>query len=161
MKQKKGGNPNFKNYEDIISLIGKFAWIIGVIDGILYILWGIWGLWWVNLAASAAQSVGVFSYIAADVTYLTALYIWYIIGGIITIAVAILIVRPRFSAKCANKDWDFLLDDVITLGSFRIPFMLILGIILTIFGQWWGGVAILIPAIVLIFLGPKEYKWKK
>lgn len=158
--KKKGGNPNWKKIEDYVSLIGKWAWLILVINGIIYIIAGIWGLSWTSVAASTATSVGVYSYVAGDIAYLTATYVWYIIGGIITIVIAILIIKRRFSDYCAAKDWDHLLNDVLIVSNYRIPWMLIFGIVLTIFSQWWGGLSVLVPALLLIFWGPKEYQWK-
>ncbi len=85
----------------------------------------------------------------------------YIIAGILAIAIALLLVKPRFSSKWADEDYDYLLNDVIKIGNYRIPLMLILGIILEILLQWWGGLIIIIPLLLLIFMGPKEYKWKE
>ena len=86
--------------------------------------------------------------------------VWYLIGAGLSVALAIIIIKPRFSNKCADKDWDSLINDVLVLGSIRIPWMLIWGIIITVVGQWWAGLTILIPVFFLIFAGPKPYNWK-
>jgi len=135
------GNPNWENIESWVITLGKWAWVIAVINGLVYLLWGI--IWFAFIPFS----------------FMDATYIWYIISGIITIIIAIIIVKPRFSSKCAAKDWDYLLNDVLTLGNLRIPWMLVWGILIEIFGNWWGGLPILIPAILLIFMGPKPYDW--
>ncbi len=68
--------------------------------------------------------------------------------------------KAYFSSKCANKDWDGLYNWVIPLGSIRFPWMLFWGIVVEVLGYGWGGFAIIIPALVLIFAGPKPYEWK-
>ena len=80
---------------------------------------------------------------------------------IIIILLAIAIIRPKFSNKCAAKDWDSLHNWTLNLGGIRLPWMLIWGIIIDIFSWWyWGGLVIIIPALFLIFAGPKKYEWK-
>ena len=59
-----------------------------------------------------------------------------------------------------EKDWEKLLTDVLVLGNIQIPWMLIMGVILEIFGFGWGGAIVLICAILIIFLGPRKYEWK-
>ncbi|MHA1272378.1 MAG: hypothetical protein ACTSQP_05850 [Promethearchaeota archaeon] len=159
-KEKPIGNKDWKKYENFVSVIGKWAWLILIIDALIYIIWGIWGLSWTATAANVASTYGAYSYVAADIAYLTALYTWYIIGGIILIILAIVIIKRRFSDKCAAKDWDYLLNDVLIIGKYRIPWMLIWGILAAVFGQWWAGFFILLPAILIIFWGPEEYQWK-
>jgi len=136
---------NWQNVEPFVTLLGKWAWVIAIINGLVYLIWGIYGL---------IVGISFPSFI-----FISPTDIWYIISGIITILIAIIIVKPRFSSKCAAKDWDYLLNDVLTLGNFRIPWMLIWGIIIEIFGNWWGGLPIIIPALLLIFMGPKPYDW--
>jgi len=86
--------------------------------------------------------------------------IWWIIEAIIMIIISLFIIRPKFSKKCAEKDWDALLNWTLNLGGLRLSWMLIWGIILEIFSwYYWGGLAILIPAFLLLFVGPKEYQW--
>jgi len=137
------GNPNWSKYEKFVSDLGKWAWIIGILSGVIYVIWGIWG----------AVTVGTFLF-GFGIGY----FIWMIIGGIITVLISYAIIKPNFSDKCVDKDWDFLLNWVIDMGSLRFPWMLFWGIILEIF-TWWGGLPILIPAILLLFAGPKKYEW--
>jgi len=140
------GNPNWENIESFVTLLGKWAWVIVIINGLIYLFWGIWGLIWIIPAIPYGATLDIYT-------------IWNIISGIAVIILAIIIVKPRFSNKCAAKDWDYLLNDVLTLGNLRIPWMLIWGIIIEILGNWWGGLPILIPAVLLIFMGPKPYDW--
>ncbi|TFG02683.1 MAG: hypothetical protein EU540_01035 [Promethearchaeota archaeon] len=159
-KKEKKKSSSWDSVESIACIIGEWAWIILLIEGIIFIFWGLWGLLWVGAGAVAAQQAGVAEYVAADLTWETFIYILDIIGGIVTIIVAVVLVRPRFSNKWKEKDYDYLLDDVIEIGSVRIPTFLIIGIVIEILTNFWGGVVILIPLLLLIFMGPKEYNWK-
>lgn len=143
------GNPNWSKYESFVSELGKWAWVIVLINGAIYVFWGIWILAWSGIGW------GPWLWLPGR-----ALGVWYLIGAGLTIALAIIVIKPRFSNKCANKNWEWLFNDVLVLGSIRIPWMLIWGIIVTVVGQWWGGFPILIPAFILIFAGPKPYNWK-
>ncbi|MGV9171812.1 MAG: hypothetical protein ACOC44_00410 [Promethearchaeia archaeon] len=164
-KKKETAHSLWDNLKDYVITIGKWAWVICFINGLLYIIWGIFGLSWIGVLEAEAASYGEYSeYILgaqAEISYLMGLYIWYIVAGIITIIFSIFYVKRRFSNKCAEEDWDYLYNDVLLIGNFRIPWMLVFGILFEIFGQWWGGIPILFPAIVLLFFGPKEFQWKK
>lgn len=123
-----------------VSFLGMIAWIIGIISGIINVIWGILTLPLVIIGWANP--------------------IWLIISGILVILISFFIILPKFSIKCAKKDWDSLLNWVLPLGSVRFPWMLLWGIIVSILGYGWGGFAIIIPALVLIFAGPKPYEWK-
>lgn len=125
-------NENWKNIESLVQTIGKWAWIIALLNGIFYLILNI---------------------VFLDIVD--------IIFSIITIIIAVVYVKPRFSSKCADKNWDYLYNDVLVLGNIRIPWMLIMGILLEIFGFWWGGAAVLFVAFILLFFGPKPYNWSK
>jgi len=112
----------------------------------------------VSLGA-AAEEAGVAGLYAYDLAYYSFLGVMYLIGGVLAIILGIFFVKPRFSNKWAEDDYDYLLNDVIKIGKLRIPLMLIFGIILEILLSWWGGLIIIIPLLLLIFMGPKEYKW--
>lgn len=134
---KKSGEWQFAS---IVSLIGKWAWVIIIVNAIIYLIWGL-------------SSFFVFAFFGIFTS------VWYLIGAIIAIVFALLIIKKNFSDKCANQDWDALYNWVLVAGNTRIPWMLIWGIILEVFTVGWGGLAVLIPAILLIFAGPKPYKW--
>ncbi len=140
-------------HASLVSKIGKWAWILGLVNGILAVIFGIAGiattLYWISFYP--------YGYLYYSVSFYD---IWQIIGGIILILVSFVIIRPKFSNKCANKDWDALYGWYLPLGSFKLPWMLIWGIIFELFGWYgWGGLAILLPAVLLLFVGPKEYQW--
>ncbi len=141
------------------EFLGKIAWIVVLIEGFIFIFWGIYYLYWASVATQVAEQYGAYSYVAADIASLTLYGVMYIIGGILGIIFAVAFVKPRFSNKWADKDYDYLLNDVVKIGSARIPLFLIIGIILEIFMSWWGGLIIIVPLLILIFAGPKEYKW--
>ncbi|TFG30240.1 MAG: hypothetical protein EU532_01255 [Promethearchaeota archaeon] len=154
--KKSSGDEGLMN---LANFLGKIAWIIVLIEGFIFIFWGIYYLYWASVVTQVSEQYGVYSYVAADIATLTLYGVLYIIGGILGILFAVAFVKPRFSNKWADKDYDYLLNDVIKLGSTRIPLFLIIGIILEIFMSWWGGLIILVPLLILIFAGPKEYKW--
>lgn len=143
-------NPDWPKYEKVASEFGKWAWIIGLISGTIYFFLGIWGFVWESYWSAVTDS---FSYSVLD-------NIWNIISGAITTVVSIVVVKPRFSDKCADMDWDFLLNDTLKLGSIKIPWMFVWAAIMEIFGHWWAGVAIIVPTILLVFVGAKPYNWK-
>ncbi|MFX1501140.1 MAG: hypothetical protein ACFFDH_09285 [Promethearchaeota archaeon] len=130
------------NHASWVSTFGKWAWVLVIINAIIDIIWGLYII-----------------IIFTGIPYLEAPGIWLLIGGIINALIAFFIILPKFSIKCGNKDWDYLLNWVIPLGSLRFPWMLFWGIILEIFGYGWGGLPVLIPTIFLLFAGPKPYNW--
>jgi hypothetical protein len=87
--------------------------------------------------------------------------IWNILSILIGIVICFLIIKPKFSKPCGEKDWDALYEWTLDLGI-KVPWMFIWGFLLLLFG-WFGlmGLPVLIPAFVIIFAGPKEYKWSE
>jgi len=151
----------FWQYENITYILGKWAWVFAIFSAIVNLLLAIWGI---SATIQIYQSAAAAYYAATGTPYpyiivLTFSDIWNIIASIILLIFAFLIIRPRFSNKCAQKDWDYLLNDVLLIGNIRFPWMFIWAIIAEILG-WWSGILIIIPVILLIFAGPKEYKWK-
>ncbi len=152
-KEKKQGD-SWDSVKGFAIWLGKYGWIFLLITGIIYI---IVGLLYLTLAAIfVGYGIG-----PQSLFELTLYGVFYLIGGILTIIFTVGFVKPRFSNKWAEEDYDYLLNDVVKIGSTRIPLMLIIGIILEIFLSWWGGLIILVPLLLLIFMGPKEYKWKE
>ena len=127
-----------------VSQLGKWAWLLGLISGVIDIIAGLY------------YTLNPFFF-----GFLIGTGIWWIISGIISIIISFAIIRPKVSVKCTQKDWDHFYNWVWKLGSFRFPFVLFWGIILEIFGYYWGGLPVILVAIMLIFLGPKEYKWSE
>ena len=136
-----------------VSTLGKWAWIIVIINGIIEILYYI-----VLIAEIATMNASSPPSLQIPVPFM---HILYLIWGIIIILIGYAIIRPKFSEKCAAQDWDALYNWFLNLGGIKIPWMLIWGFIIEIFSfWWWGGLSVLIPAFVLLFAGPKPYEWK-
>ena len=132
-----------------VSTLGKWAWIIGLLNGVIGIFWALFQI--ITLSAAWAWLPGA---------YVPTVEIWWIIASIVGIAIALLIIRPKFSNPCGAKDWEALYGWTLKLGGTNVPWMFIWGILLFLFGWYgWGGLAVLIPAIMLIFAGPRKYDW--
>ena len=133
-----------------VSNLGKWAWIIIIILDIIGIIW--------NLIVLIPLIIfwGFFGLIDTGTTT------WNIFGSIIGILIALFVIRPKFSNPCGEKDWDTLYSWVLKLGGFNVPWMFIWGLILFLFG-WYGvgALFVLVPAVMLLFAGPKEYKWSE
>ena len=147
----KPSTPGSWQYESLVSVLGKWAWIFGLINGIIEIISGIYLL---SIELTALSVLGGYGYVPSFIG------IWYIIGAVILIFLSFAIIRPKFSNKCAERDWEALYAWTLNLGGTKIPWMLIWGIIFTIFSwYYWGGIFVLLPAILLIFVGPRPYNW--
>ena len=140
-------------HASLVSGLGKWAWIAGLINGILGLIFALWGIG-VGVAAQAL----LYPYY----TYNPFPEIWSIIGAAILIFISFAIIRPKFSSKCAEKDWEALYGWTLALGGTKVPWMLIWGIIFTLFSWlYWGGIFVLLPAILLLFMGPRPYNWSE
>ena len=76
---------------------------------------------------------------------------------------ALLLVAMYFSLyneKIHARNYHFLKNDAVTIGQIRIPkfLLVILGISIGLY--WIGGILLLIPAILLIFLAPGQIQWR-
>ena len=128
-----------------VSTLGKWAWVIGIFNGLIGIFW-------------ALYVITIYGFFGFGI----ATQIWNIIASIIGIVIALLVIRPKFSNPCGAKDWDALYGWTLKLGGANVPWMFIWGILLFLFGWYgWGGLAVLLPAVMLIFAGPKEFKWSE
>jgi len=133
-----------------VSTLGKWAWVIGILNGLLGIVWSLY------VIATYIAVWGVFGLVG------TGASAWNLFASIIGIIIALLVIRPKFSKPCGEKDWDALYDWALKLGGSKVPWMFIWGLLLFLFGWYgWAGLAVLIPAVMLIFAGPKEYNWSE
>ncbi len=146
-----------------VSGLGKWAWIILFVLGIIGLIASLATtipliIAWQN-AKAAWEAVFITPYPVA-MPGIGAL-IWNIIGAVISIVIALFIIRPKFSKPCGEKDWEALYGWTLKLGGAKVPWMFIWGIIYVIFG-WYNfpAIFILLPAIMLIFAGPRKYEWK-
>ena len=163
-KEKKRGD-SWDSVKGFAIWLGTYGWIFLLIGGILFILMGFIGLAYPAVEESLPPVL--YTNLVIDIAgYLHVhglfTYVLWFIGGILAIILTLAFVKPRFSNKWKEEDYDYLLNDVIKIGNLRIPLMLIVGIILEILMSWWSGLFFLfIPLLLLIFMGPKEYKWKE
>jgi len=134
-------------YASLVSGLGKWAWIFGLINGIIEIIVALFTI-------GSGIAFGIYG------VGLIGTGVWYLIGAVILIFISFAIIRPKFSNKCAEKDWEALYGWVLNLGGTKIPWMLIWGVIFTVFSwYYWGGLFVLLPAILLLFMGPRAYNW--
>ena len=139
-------------HTSLVSGLGKWAWIAGLINGIIGLIWGIY------LISIEISLLPYYQFLGIAPSYFGGA--WAIIGAILLIFISFAIIKPKFSNKCAEKDWEALYGWTLSLGSTKIPWMLIWGVIFTIFSwYYWGGLFVLLPAILLLFMGPRAYNW--
>ena len=146
-----------------VSTMGKWAWIVLFIMAVLGLI--------VNLATTIPVIIAwqnakaaweaVFPTIPYSVPMPIGGLIWRIIAAVISIFISLFIIRPKFSKPCGEKDWEALYGWTLKLGSLRVPWMFIWGIIYVIFGWIYiTAILIILPACMLIFAGPRKYDWK-
>jgi len=146
-----------------VSGLGKWAWIILLALGIVHIIVALATTIPALIAWQNAKAIWDLAFPGTPYPYAFPLggLIWNIIGSVISIFVAIIIIRPKFSKPCGEKDWETLYGWTLKLGSLKIPWMFIWGVVYAIFGWYsWPAVFIMLPAIMLIFAGPRKYNWK-
>jgi len=133
-----------------VSTLGKRAWIIIILIDLIGLIWSLFALiTWITL-------FGFFSLVGSGAST------WNIFASIIGIIIALFVIKPKFSKPCGEKDWDALYSWVLKLGGFNVPWMFVWGFILLLFGSYgFGTLSIFAPAFMLIFMGPKEYKWSE
>ena len=138
-----------------VSGLGKWAWIIVLINGIIGLLSSI-----VQIITYAALWA-IRGFAVTPGVPGPGISFWNVIASIVGIVIAVFIIRPKFSKPCGEKDWDALYGWTLKLGGAYVPWMFIWGILLFLFGWYgWGALVVLLPAIMLIWFGPKKYDWK-
>ena len=126
----------WKSLEDVISFLGKFSWIILAIIAIGLII------------------VAIFSFIADGIFA----GIWNLLS-VAVMAYLVWTYGKIYAQKSKEKDWSFLVNDVLVIGSFRIPKMLAYGIVISIFTYGTAIILIVAPSLLIIFMGPEEFSW--
>ncbi|MHA1684106.1 MAG: hypothetical protein ACTSUE_24415 [Promethearchaeota archaeon] len=121
--------------EKLVVGLGKWSWLIVLLAACWYIWRGIWwsifALWLVN----------------------TGRAIWNFVCAVALLVILFMYVLPKFTKQVKAKDWQGMMDDAIPFGSFKMPKMLLFGIILEIFG-YYGGAGVLICSILIMLLAP-------
>nr|MDO8113182.1 hypothetical protein [Candidatus Sigynarchaeota archaeon] len=134
--------------EPFVLLMGRISWIAVLVSAIVYFFWAVWWLFILG------------SYVLLP--FVTSTYWWYLISGIASFAILFIYVLPIFVRKVAAKDWEFLATDVLKFGTFRLPKVLFFGILLEIFGSFWGGLPVVIVALCICFGNPPvPVVWKE
>lgn len=159
--EREGGSWN--GVKGLATWLGTYGWLFLLIGGILYILGGLVGLAYPEVEELVEPIL--YTNLVIDISGylhvhgLFTFVVWFI-GGTLAIVFALALIKPRFSDKWREENLDYLLNDVVRIGNSRIPLMLVVGIILEIVMAWWSGlIFIFIPLLLLIFVGPKKYKW--
>lgn len=146
-----------------VSGLGKWAWIILFVLGILGLIASLATTIPVIAAWESARAAWVLAFPGTPypVPMPIGSLVWNIIGAVISIFLALFVIRPKFSKPCGAKDWEALYGWSLKLGGAYVPWMFIWGIIYAIFGwYYWPAIFILLPACMLIFAGPRKYDWK-
>ena len=91
-----------------VSTLGKWAWLLVILNGVLEIIFSI-----VNIGQILYWNSFLPPFFQIPIPFWD---IWNLIWGIIIILIAIVIIRPKFSNKCAAKDWDSLYNWAFNLG---------------------------------------------
>ena len=143
-----------------VSGLGKWAWIVLFVTAIISLIFGLIGL--VGTIAAWEALRPYYTLIGQPMPPIPiGGFIWTIIGVVLSLFVSIIIIRPKFSKPCGAKDWEALYGWTLKLGGSKVPWMFIWGVILVIFGWlYWPAIFVLLPAIMLIFAGPRKYEWK-
>jgi len=143
-----------------VSGLGKWAWIILLALGIIRILAELATVLVALPGWEAGRELAALLAIPYTVPHPIVLFIWPLLGGIISIIVSLFIIRPKFSKPCGAKDWEALYGWTLNLGGKNVPWMFIWGIIFVIFSWFYiTGVFVMLPAIMLIWVGPRKYEW--
>lgn len=139
-KKKGEKSESWSKAEPWVVGLGRFAWLIGIAAAAVYIIYGITLLpirWYIGTG------------------------IWYIASGAAAAVLSLIYGLGSFSKTCADKDWNFLVNDVIKFGSLRVPKMLFFGILIAVFSNGWGAAGFLIPAILIFVIQPVKMQWKE
>ena len=147
-----------------VSGMGKWAWILLFILPILGILVSLATI--IPLLTLWQNAKTAWELAFPGTPYIVPMPLgtlgWTIISGIISIVISLFILRPKFSKPCGAKDWEALYGWTLKLGGSNVPWMFIWGIIYGIFGWYsWPAIFILLPAIMLIWFGPRKYDFNE
>ena len=151
----------WENFEKYAIMSAKFSWILILIYCVVALIMGIVGI--VGLAAIEAAYDPILqqAQLEQELASAKASIAWYFIQIIVMLFLDLIYVKPRFSNKFVAKDWTYLVNDVVSLGSIQIPKMVVLAVLAIIFSNGWGSTLFIAPVVLYIFFGPIPIKWKK
>lgn len=114
---------------------------------------------WIGTYAWLITSIIAFGFfIFGFIRIFTRNSLWSFIFWGIAFGLSIYFLKP-YSEKYKEEQWYYLVNDVWVLGKLRIPKLLILSISIDILLLGFGGLFVVIPIILVIFLGPTPIKW--
>jgi len=131
-----GDDSTWKSLEDVIAFVGRFSWIILAFIAVILII------------------IAILSFIGSGIIA----GIWSLLSVAI-MAYLVWTYGKVYSQKCKEKDWSFLVNDVLVIGSIQIPKMLAYGIVICIFTYGTGIILIVLPALLTMFMGPEEFSF--
>jgi hypothetical protein len=151
----------WSNFENYAILSAKFSWILVLIYCLVALIMGIVGI--VGLAAIEAAYNPILdqAVLEQELASAKASIAWYFIQLFVMIIFDLIYIKPRFANKFVAKDWTYLVNDVISLGSIRIPKMVFFAVLAIIFSNGWGSTLFVAPVVLYIFFGPIPIQWKK
>ena len=161
-------NDTWSSIEKWVALAGKFSWVwllLQIVIGLFITIAAFAPIAFLQVQIDALVTTDALYELylaplaAAKAQYVRAI-VWYFIGAAVSITALIIFILP-FAHKCGERDWEFLVNDVVVIAGYRIPKMLILGVVLEIFTQGYGGLLVLIPVLLILFLGPVPVQWKE
>ncbi|MHA1618533.1 MAG: hypothetical protein ACTSVZ_04565, partial [Promethearchaeota archaeon] len=74
----------------------------------------------------------------------TFLFVWY---------------YSRYSESMVQREYNFLVNDVVGIGSLRIPKILLVALGINLGLYLWGGLLILVPVVLFIIFSPVKVQW--
>jgi hypothetical protein len=149
-KQNSESNDTWTKMENPMSMLGKFAWLIALASALLTLASSIPALNWYNYY----MALGPFGQ-ATAATFIGTMVWNFVCMGVCIVIIVIYVFK--FSAKCGAKDWDAVVEASVFNGKF--PKVLLMGILLAVFGTFWGSIGVLVPAIMVLFFGPGKGKY--
>ncbi|MBD3353830.1 MAG: hypothetical protein GF364_20275 [Candidatus Lokiarchaeota archaeon] len=85
--------------------------------------------------------------------------VYSLIALIVNVVLSLLWIKPKFAEPLVEQKYAKVLEDVIEIKNFRIPIILLVGIIVEIFGYGWTGLVVLAPVLIILLFGPVPYYW--
>src|SRR5271157_3411335 len=133
-------------FEAIAERIGALAWLPPLISAGIDISFAFIG------CCVPVPAIWVLAYAGHSYGIIT----WSFIRGLACLIITVVYVYKPITAACKKRDWEFLFNDIYNFGKFRMPKMLFFGILLEVFSYGYAGVLVLVPAMLLIFVGPAK-----
>lgn len=86
--------------------------------------------------------------------------VWYSVQ-IGMVLVCLIMYGIKFSNICKEFDWEATISEVIHFGDLRVPKMIFFGTIAAVFGSGFGGAGLIVPAVLILNLGPVTMQWRE